>query len=138
MIVHLIALALHLAIAQPPPPPPIPMIAGRYAPWVMQRVAIKRHLAFRSHGGLCGMATDLPYPLGSFLHVEGVRTGIGRDCQIIDVSQTRDRARHVHARLIELDAPSALAICGKRFYRSRAKECPVIVTEIQQEEERCR
>lgn len=99
------------------------MISARYAPGVMHRVAKKRGIPI----GACGMAFDGP-PLGSLVRVEGERTGVARMCVVVDISQTRDRARHMRARMVELDHSSARAICGLRYWRSRPKECPVLVT----------
>lgn len=99
------------------------MISARYASGVMHRVARKRGIPI----GECGMAFDGP-PLGSIVRVEGERTGVARMCVVVDISQTRDRARHVKARMVELDHQSARAICGLRYWRSRPKECPVFVS----------
>jgi len=101
------------------------MIAGRYDLGVMRRVAKKRGIPWVV--GQCGMAIDGP-GIGARVRVTGVRTGVTRVCTVIDVSQTIDLKRHQKARLVELDANSALAICSRRFFLSRAKECPVDVT----------
>lgn len=124
----IVALIL-LALLCPPVPPvePLPvtrrMIAARYDPGVMEGVAIYRGLAWTG----CGMAYDGP-PLGTMVRVEGVRTGVARTCQVVDVSETIDLARHVKARQVELDDRAARAVCGRRYYRSRPRECPVRVT----------
>lgn len=129
-------LSLALCIDPVEPHEPEPAFAARYGVNVMKRVAIKRGLSFRPIGEQCGMTIDWA-PLGSYILVTGVRTGVSRVCQSVDVSQSRhvngresDLERHIRTRLVELDSRSALAICGKRYFKSRWKECPVMISKV--------
>jgi hypothetical protein len=70
------------------------------------------------------------HELGSFVEIEGLRTGVRRVCQVTDVSASPDRARHMRVGLVELDYQSARALCGRAF-RSRWRECPVVVRTVQ-------
>jgi hypothetical protein len=106
-----------------PDEPTRAMQAARYAPGIMQRVARRRGMPFDQ----CGIALDHA-SLGSRVRVQGVRTGVALDCTVYDRSHPRDLARHARAQQVELDHDSARAICGRRWFRSRPKECPVLVT----------
>ncbi len=96
-------------------------IAAHYAPGHFARVAARRQLPTAD----CYVASPT-YKIGSWLLVEGVRTGIRRRCLVADTSQPWDRARHLRTRLIELDYDSARAICGSTRLANR--DCPVRVS----------
>jgi len=127
--VLLLALALLCVVPDAPDPLDGRYQSARYGLGVMQRVAKKRGLAFRSVGVQCGASMDGP-GIGAWIRVTGVRTGVVRECQVVDVSQTVDLKRHLKARQIEIDDRSARAVCGAKAYRSRPKECPVDVVVI--------
>jgi hypothetical protein len=95
-------------------------IAAHYAPGHFARVAMRRQLPVAA----CYVASP-SHEIGSWLLVEGVRTGIARRCLVADTSQPWDRARHLRTRLIELDYASAGAICGSTRLPNR--DCPVRV-----------
>jgi hypothetical protein len=95
-------------------------IAAHYAPGYFARVAARRQLP----SAPCYVASP-SHDIGSWLLVEGVRTGVQRLCLVADTSQPWDRARHLRARLIELDYDSARAICGSTRLPNR--DCPVRV-----------
>ena len=95
-------------------------IAAHYAPGYFARVALYRQLPKAD----CYVASP-QHAIGSWLLVEGVKTGVRRRCLVADTSQPWDRQRHVRLRLIELDYASAGAICGSTRLPNR--DCPVRV-----------
>jgi hypothetical protein len=102
-------------------------VAPHYAENVMERVADHRKM---ERAG-CMVSSPI-YSLGEWVYVYGVRTGALRYCRVTDVSQTRDRARHIRTgRIIEIDFENTLALCGST--RERPERCPVVVVRIQEE-----
>jgi hypothetical protein len=99
-------------------------IAAHYAPGYFARVAMRRQLPQAT----CYVASP-QHDIGSWLLVEGVKTGVRRRCLVADTSQPWDRQRHVRTRLIELDYDSAGAICGSTRLPNR--DCPVRVGSTQ-------
>jgi hypothetical protein len=95
-------------------------IAAHYAPGYFGRVALYRQLPKAD----CYVASP-QHAIGSWLLIEGVKTGVRRRCLVADTSQPWDRQRHVRMRLIELDYASAGAICGSTRLPNR--DCPVRV-----------
>ena len=95
-------------------------IAAHYAPGYFARVAMRRQLPQAT----CYVASP-QHDIGSWLLVEGVKTGVRRRCLVADTSQPWDYERHVRMRLIELDYDSAGAICGSTRLPNR--DCPVRV-----------
>lgn len=74
------------------------------------------------------MVSSPTFPLGTRLYVYGVNTGALRLCTVVDVSQKRDRARHIRTRrIVELDYAVARVICGS--VSEPVVKCPVIVLE---------
>jgi hypothetical protein len=112
-------LALMLAIG------PIRGFATHYDLGLFEVVRLNRGLPKAN----CYTSSDW-HELGSFVEVEGLRTGVRRVCQVTDVSAPPDRARHMRVGLVELDYRSAQVICGRAF-RSRWRECPVVVGTVQ-------
>ena len=96
-------------------------IAAHYAPGHFARVAARRQLP----DAPCYVASP-QHPIGSWLLVEGVKTGVRRLCLVADTSQPWDRPRHLRMHLIELDYASARAICGSTRLANR--DCPVRVS----------
>lgn len=119
-------LALLAALAAPAPP--IDGYAAHYAEHVMERVARTRDLPLVG----CMVASDLA-PIGSWLRVTSQVTDQALTCRVTDVSHPRDRARHARqGLLIELDWPSAKAICGIRRVGERPwRACPVSVAIVE-------
>lgn len=123
MILWSILLALALALDPlPNTEPREPMFATRYRKGLMQEVAKTRGIEMT----WCGMAID-NQPPGSFVMVQGVRTGVRRLCRVVDWSKPRDKARHVRDRLIELDHENQALICGRDVAMSGWKSCPVLI-----------
>lgn len=106
------------------PASPIDGYAAHYAPGLMERASRHRDLPLTD----CMVASDLA-PIGSWLRVVSQVTDEARVCRVTDVSHPRDRARHARqGLLIELDWPSAKAICGLRRVGERPwRACPVTV-----------
>jgi hypothetical protein len=98
--------------------------AVRYNPNVMERVAHVRRMEV-----VPCMAAHPTYPLGTWLLIEGVDTGIREACRVTDVSHPRDRARHIRTRRIELSYAASLRIC-KRGWSGAARDCKVLVREL--------
>lgn len=100
--------------------------APRYAPGVMERVSRVRHLP-----RVACMVSSPRYPIGTWLIVVGVNTNVVERCRVTDVSQTRDRARHLRTkREVELGYTEALRICGQAAMRKRPESCPVVVVKL--------
>lgn len=93
-------------------------IAARYDPGVMERVADNRGMTRER----CMIASPF-HSIGTWVAVEGVRTGRRRLCRVTDTSAPKDKARHVAKRMIELDYNSAKDICGS--VRIAPRDCPV-------------
>ena len=97
--------------------------APRYAPHVMEQVARNRGMP-----RVGCMISSPTLPLGSWVYVWGVRSGVLRHCRITDVSKSEDRKRHIRTkRIVELSFDAALEICGIEYIDSQSKECPVLV-----------
>lgn len=99
---------------------PIDGYAAHYSPGVFEQVRINRGLPKAD----CLISSDW-HPLGTWVRVEGRRTGAVRVCEVADVSAPADRARHLRAHLFELDFRSAAHICGSTRLANR--ECPIRV-----------
>ena len=67
--------------------------APRYSPGVMERVARVRDLA-----PVDCMVSSPRYEVGAWIWVYGANTGTLLHCRVTDVSQTRDRARHLRTK----------------------------------------
>ena len=98
-------------------------IAAHYAPGLFERVAARRNLPAVS----CYIASP-EHAIGAWLLVEGARTNVRRRCLVADTSEPWDRPRHLAQRLVELDADSALVICGSLALANR--DCPVRVSDF--------
>lgn len=96
--------------------------ATRYSPGLMHRVASNRAMPVAD----CMVSDDLAR-LGTFVWVRGHNTGALLSCQVTDVSQARDRERHVKAGLVELDWASARRVCGEAAFHGPWRWCPVTV-----------
>lgn len=94
--------------------------APRYSPGVMERVARARGLPYPA------CAVSSPYwPVGTRVWVYGVNVARLERCVVIDVSQARDRARHLRTRRVaELGAAEAARLCGNS---GRPTDCPIVV-----------
>jgi len=114
-------LALVLAVG------PIRGYATHYDLGLFEVVRLNRGLPVAA----CYTSSDW-HELGSFVEIEGLRTGVRRVCQVSDVSKPQDRTRHMRVGLFELDYNSAKAVC-KQYFLSRWKDCPVIVRSVQQQ-----
>ena len=98
--------------------------APHYAPGVMERVA---HVRQMERVGC--MVSSPTLPLGTWMYIYGSRTGALRYCRVTDVSHPRDKARHLRTgRIVELDYPNTLALCGST--KDRPERCPVIVVTL--------
>ncbi len=96
--------------------------AARYAPGVMDRVAVNRGMP--SVG--CMISSPL-YPIGEWVYVYGKVTGERLKCRITDTSAPKDKARHIRNRLfVELNYDSAYTICGS--VTNSNKECPILIS----------
>lgn len=105
--------------------PPIDGFATHYAPGLFARVARNRGLPPAD----CHIASDW-HPLGTFVEVEGTRTGVTRIAQVSDVSAPKDRARHMRDGLVELSYRCAQRVCGK-WFAGPWRWCPVRVQAVQ-------
>ena len=98
----------------------------RYSPGVMERVARVRDL---SQVGC--MVSSPRYQIGEWVWIYGLNTDTLLHCRITDVSQARDRARHLRTRReAELSYPVALALCGRKHINHRPEQCPIIVVKL--------
>jgi hypothetical protein len=95
--------------------------ATHYASGLMEKVSARRGLPV-----VACMIAHPQIPIGSWLLVSGVRTGVLLSCRVTDMSRPQDRQRHMRTGLIELDYESAKAVCGV-WFASRSRECPVAV-----------
>lgn len=95
--------------------------AAHYADGLFERVAIRRGLPAAS----CYISSDW-HAIGEWVLVDGLRTGQRLRCLVADVSQPRDRARHLRARLFEVDFHSASVLCGSTKLPNR--QCPIRVS----------
>lgn len=106
------------------PPAGSARIAAHYAPGVMERVSRVRGLP--QAGCMIASPTE---PIGTWVRVRGLRTGATRLCRVTDTSAPQDRLRHIRKRQIELDWPSARAICNiRRVGQEPPWRCPVWVS----------
>lgn len=94
--------------------------ATYYRPKLFQAVAA-------NHGmwATACMVADDRAPLGTFVWVQGLRTGARRHCRVTDVSEAVDLRRHLDDGLSELDYDSAVTICGRRWLQNGWRNCPV-------------
>jgi hypothetical protein len=100
--------------------------APRYSPGVMERVARVRDLA-----PVDCMVSSPRYEVGAWIWVYGANTGTLLHCRVTDVSQTRDRARHLRTkREVELGFEEAQRLCGASALDKRPEQCPVIVVKV--------
>ena len=100
--------------------------APRYAPGVMERVARVRGLE-----PVGCMVSSARYDVGTWLWVYGVNMDTLLHCRVTDVSQTRDRARHLRTgREIEAGYTEAERLCGASALDKRPEQCPVIVVKV--------
>ena len=72
----------------------------------MERAATNHGLPLAS----CMVSWD-GAPLGTVVWVRSRATGALLDCQVSDLSQAKDRKRHVLANLVELDYDSQALMC---------------------------
>jgi hypothetical protein len=95
--------------------------AARYGAGKMARVATVRGIPHER----CMIAATRER-IGTWVRVEGVRTGTVVDCIVVDVVADKDR-REVERRgiVVELDHAWAVPVCGSA--RERPERCPVIV-----------
>lgn len=100
--------------------------APRYAPGVMERVSHNRRLPTVE----C-MVSSPYYRVGTWVWVWGLNTNALERCRVTDVSQARDRERHIRTkRIVELGYTEALRFCGEEHMQHRPEQCPVIVIRI--------
>jgi hypothetical protein len=100
--------------------------APRYSPGVIERVSRHRDLPIVE----C-MVSSPRYPIGTWIWIYGWNTDRLAHCRVTDVSQARDRARHLRTkREVELGYPAALRLCGARAMRDRPERCPVVVVRV--------
>ena len=72
------------------------------------------------------MVASYLYPIGTWVYVYGVRSGVLKRCQVVDTSAPKDRARHIRTRrVVEVSYENALALCT--HLDEPVVECPVIV-----------
>ena len=75
------------------------------------------------------MVSSPTLPLGSWVWVYGVRTDTLLRCRVTDVSQPRDKARHLRmGRLVELAYEVTAQLCGST--RERVVDCPIVTVEL--------
>lgn len=108
------------------PPGPIEGYATHYALGLFEKVRLNRGLPAAD----CHIASDW-HPLGSFVAIEGQRTGVRRIAQVSDVSAPKDRARHMRDGLVELSYRCAQDVCGVAF-AGPWRWCPVRVQVVQE------
>lgn len=104
--------------------------AVRYGETMMARVARNRGIPWQPCMVAYTYAKDAD--MGRvWLRVEGVKTGIGFRCLVVDIPRPgKDKANLIKRGIIvELDFRSSQAICGLHW-RGAARECPVRVQVI--------
>ena len=95
--------------------------APHYSKGLMAKVAARRDMQPQA----C-MISSAQFEIGTWLWVFGKRTGALLHCQVVDVSASRDRARHLRTkRLIELSYEVTVALCGTT--KGSSAECPVLI-----------
>lgn len=100
--------------------------APRYSPGVMERVAARRGLE-----PVGCMVSSPRYDVGTWVYVYGFNTDTLLRCRITDVSQTRDRRRHLRTkRETELGYTEARRLCGEAAMDKRPEQCPVLVVRL--------
>ena len=100
--------------------------APRYSPGVMERVARVRDLP-----PVDCMVSSPRYPIGSWVWVYGWNTDTLLHCRVTDVSQDRDRARHLRTkREVELGYTEAQRLCGRQYLNHRPEQCPILVVKL--------
>lgn len=98
----------------------------RYSKGVMERVARVRDLP------QVGCMVSSPYwPIGTWVWVAGLNTGAVEHCRVTDVSQKKDRLRHIKTRRVaELGYNEALTICGVKNINKKPEQCPILVIKL--------
>ena len=96
-------------------------IAAHYSPHLFERVAQRRGLPRAD----CFISSDW-HAIGEWVVVHGRNTGRTLTCLVADVSRPRDRERHMRAGLFEVDAGSAIKLCGSLKLPNR--QCPIRVS----------
>ncbi len=101
--------------------------AAHYSIGVMEHVADVRGME-----RVPCMASSPFYPLGTWLRVERLATGMMEVCRVTDQSATKDRSRHIrHNLVVELGWPAARRLCGlKRVNQEPPWKCQVRVTKV--------
>ncbi len=98
--------------------------APHYRPGLMAEVAERRDIEQTA----C-MVSSPVYPLGTRLWVYGERTGALLRCTVVDVSQKRDKARHLRTRrVVEVSWEVTRVLCGT--VKGSSSECPVVVIRL--------
>ncbi len=72
------------------------------------------------------MVSSPVLPLGSWVYLYGINTGVLRYCLVVDVSEARDRARHIRTRRIaEISYEVTHDLCGHTM--EPVESCPILV-----------
>lgn len=96
-----------------------------YAKGVMERVACNRDMSIVP----CMIASPT-IPIGTWVNVYGVNTGVVRECRVTDTSAQEDKARHIKLRRIELGYNEAISLCGKKAMKGPPEDCPILVFQV--------
>jgi hypothetical protein len=96
-------------------------IAAHYSPGLFDRVAAYRGLPAAD----CYISSDW-HAIGDYVLVYGVNTEQTLVCLVADVSQPRDRKRHMRQGLFEVDFHAARVLCGRTDLPNR--QCPIRVS----------
>lgn len=100
--------------------------APRYSPGVMERVSRARDLPL-----VACMVSSPRYAVGTWLWIYGSNTDTLLHCRVTDVSQTKDRQRHLRTRReVELGYTEAQRLCGAGAMDKRPEQCPVVVVKV--------
>jgi hypothetical protein len=95
--------------------------AARYRPGLMRRVALNRGMTPSS----CMVASHVN-PLGAWITVYGVSTGISLRCHVVDIAVGQDlRTNLQKGIIIEVAHENAIDLCGST--RRRPRDCLIIV-----------
>jgi hypothetical protein len=120
----LAALTLHSTTPTAPSTTSYSGFAAHYGPGTMARVARVRHMA----PAACMVASHR-LPLGRWVTVLGLRTGVQRHCKVVDICHPKHCASILRRRVVvELSYQDNLTICGYRNEPPRM--CPVSVVEV--------
>lgn len=96
--------------------------AVRYAPGKFEEVENNR--------GLTHVARNMAsprHPIGSWVWVEGLNTGVRLRIRVADTSKPEHKAGHIARGIFEVDPESGALLCGD-WWEGNAKECPIIVS----------